>query len=138
MSYYPEPDNHIRDKIKVVPEFPDSATKKEIEHATSPDTSDLAAKKDFVGLKTENDKRNINRLVNVPTSLNDFFKKVDDSDVGKLKIAPVDLKKLSDVVDNEVAINTKFNILRTKVSNLDQKIPNVATLIHINQYKTDD
>ena len=28
--------------------------------------------------------------------------KVDDLDVGKLKPVPVDLKKLSDVVDNEV------------------------------------
>ena len=40
MSYYPEPDSHIRDKVKVV-------SKKELEHDTGIDTSDLAAKKDF-------------------------------------------------------------------------------------------
>ena len=34
-------------------------------------------------------------------------------DVGKLKSIPVELKKLSDVVDNEVVKNTKFNTLKT-------------------------
>ena len=53
-------------------------------------------------------------MVNVPTSLKS---KVDDLDVGKLKTAPVDLKKLSYVVDNEVVRNKKFNTLKTKVNN---------------------
>ena len=39
----------------------------------------------------------INKLINVPTSLNNSKTKVDDLDVGKLKTLPVDLKKLSDV-----------------------------------------
>ena len=54
-------------------------------------------------------------------------------DVGKLKAVPANLRKLSDVVENEVANNTKFNILKTKVSKLD-----VTTLIHINQYNIDE
>ena len=33
----------------------------------------------------------------------------------------MDLKKLSDVLDNEVVKNTKFNTLKTKVNNLDKK-----------------
>ena len=44
MSYYPEPDNHIRDKVKVVIVLSNHATKKELEHAASIDTSDIAAK----------------------------------------------------------------------------------------------
>ena len=47
------------------------------------------------------------------------------------------MKKLSDVVDNEVVKNTKFSRLKTKVNNLEKKIPNATTLIHINQYNTD-
>ena len=43
---------------------------------------------------------------------------------------------LCDVVDKEVVKNTKFNTLKTKVNNLDQKILDAATLIHINQYNT--
>ena len=77
-------------------------------------------------------------MVNVSTSLNNLITKEDDLDFGKLKTAPVDLKKLSDVVDNEVAKNTKFNTLKTKVNNLEKKIPDATTLIrHINQYNTD-
>ena len=45
MSFYPEPDSHIRDKVKVVFNLSNYATKKELEHATGVNTSDLAAKK---------------------------------------------------------------------------------------------
>ena len=75
--------------------------------------------------------------MNVPTSLNNLKTKVDDLDVGNLKTADIDLKKLSDVVDNEVIKNTKFNTLKTKVNSLEKKIPDATTLIHINQYNTD-
>ena len=64
--------------------------------------------------------------------MNNLKTKVDDLDVGKLKTVPVDLKKLSDVVDNEVVKNTKFNTLKTKVNNLENKIPEATILIHIN------
>ena len=60
---------------------------------------------------------------------------LNDLDVGKVKTVPVDLKKLSDVVDNEVVKNTKFSTLKTIVNNLETKIPDAAILIHINQYK---
>ena len=33
MSYYPEPDSHIRDKVKVLSYFSSYATKKELEYA---------------------------------------------------------------------------------------------------------
>ena len=32
MSYYLEPDSHIRDKVKVVLDFSNYVTKKELEH----------------------------------------------------------------------------------------------------------
>ena len=75
-------------------------------------------------------------MVNVPTSLNNLKTKVDDLDVGKLKTVPVDLKKLSDVAANEVVKNTKFNTLKTKVNNSENKIPDATTLIHLNQCNT--
>ena len=58
-------------------------------------------------MKAEVDKLDINKLSNVPNSLNNLETKVDDLDVGKLKTLPVDLEKISDVVDNEVIQNTK-------------------------------
>ena len=55
-------------------------------------------------------------MANVPTSLNNFKIKEDDLDLGKLKAAPVDLKKIRDLVDNQVVKNTKFNAINTKVN----------------------
>ena len=48
------------------------ATKKELEHATGVDTSNIAAKMYFVALKAEVEKLGINKFVNVSTSLNNF------------------------------------------------------------------
>ena len=132
MSHYPEPESHVRDKVNVLLNLSYYATKKELDHAAGIDKSDLIAKKDFIALKDEVDKLDINKLVNVPTSLNTLKTNVDDLYVGKLKAVPVDLEKLSDVVDNEVVKNTKFNTLKTKINNLEKKIPDTTTLIHIN------
>ena len=65
--------------------------------------------------------------------MNNLKTKVDDLDVGKLKNVPVDLKKSSDAVENKVAKNTKFNTIKTKINNLEKKIPDATTLIHIYQ-----
>ena len=61
------------------------------------------------------------KLTRFPTSLNNLKTKIDDLDIGKLKTVPVNLKKVSDVVDNEVVKNAKFNTLNSKVNNLEKK-----------------
>ena len=43
---------------------------KKLYRATGADTSDLAHKKNFIVLKSQVDKLHVNKLVNVPTSLN--------------------------------------------------------------------
>ena len=45
MSYYPEPHTHISDKVKLVLQL---STKKELNNAATADTSNLAAKRDFI------------------------------------------------------------------------------------------
>ena len=80
MSYYPEPGSHIRDKLKVGLDLSNYAIKKKLDYATGVDTSDLATKKDFIALKAEVDKLDLNKLVNVPTSSNNLKPKVDDLD----------------------------------------------------------
>ena len=57
-------------------------------------------------MRDEFEKLNINKLINVLTSLNDLKTKADDLDVGKLKNFPVELKKLSNVVDHKITKNT--------------------------------
>ena len=88
-------------------------------------------------MKAEAEKLDINKINNVPTSLNNLKTKVDYLGVGKLKNVSADLKKLSNVVDNEVVKNTKFNTLKTNVNNLEKKIPDATTLIQINRYNTE-
>ena len=56
----------------------------------------------MIVLKSEFEKLDINKLVNVPTGLNDLKTKIDELDVGRLKTAFIDLKKLSDVMSKEV------------------------------------
>ena len=72
-------------------------------------------------MKVEIHKLYINKLVNVPTSLNNLKAKVDDLDAGKSKNVPVDLGKLSDVVDNEVVKKANIITLKTKVKDLEKK-----------------
>ena len=110
--------------------------KKELNNATDIDTADLAAESDFIALKAEVDKLEINKLVNVPTSLNNLKAKVDDLDISKLNAVPVNLKTLTDAVSKEVVKNTKFSKLYTKINSLENKNPDSATLIHVNQYNT--
>ena len=47
------------------------------------------------------------------------------------------MKKLSDIVDNEVVKNTKFNTLKTKVNSLEKKIPDALNIIYMDQYNRD-
>ena len=82
-------------------------------------------------------KERVNKLTNIPTSVNNLKTKVGDLNIGNLKTVPVHLKKLSDTVDNEVVKNTKFNTLKTQVNNSEKKIPDATNLIQINQYNTD-
>lgn len=71
-------------------------------------------------------------MFNVETTLNNLKTKLDDLDIVKLKIVPMDLKKLSDVVSKEFAKNTKFNKLNTKVNILEDKVSDTTTLIGTN------
>ena len=77
--------------------MPNYATKKELEDAAGVDTSNLSAKRDFIALKAEVVKLDINKLVNFPSVLNNLQTEVDDSDVDNLKTVSIDLKKLSDL-----------------------------------------
>ena len=76
-------------------------TKNELEHATGVDTSNIAAKSDFIVLKVEINKLDTNKLINALTDLNDLRAKIDDLDLGKLKMVPIDLEKVSDLVDTK-------------------------------------
>ena len=60
-------------------------------------------------------------MVNVLISLNNLETEVVDLDVGKLKVVPINLKKWSDVVKNEVVKNTKYNTQTDKRKRIRQE-----------------
>ena len=75
MSYYLKAGSHIKDKVKVVLDLSNYALKT-LNDATGVDTSNLAAQRDSIALKAEVFKLDINKLVKVPTGLNNLKTKV--------------------------------------------------------------
>ena len=82
------------------------------------------------------DKLDLNKLVNVPTSLDNLKTKVDELDVRKLKIIPMNFKKLNNIVTKELVKKTVYNKLNTKINYLENKISDTSTLIKLNQYNS--
>ena len=124
MSFYPEPDIHIKDKFKVVLDLLDYVTKRRIKRCCKLCAYNLAAKRDFIALKAGIDKLDINELVNVSTDLNNVKSKVDELDVGKLKTVPI---VLSDVVSKEVAKKAVYNKLNTEIPDASILIRKINT-----------
>ena len=80
-QYFPKPFNsHFGDSIKVKTDLSNYATKTDIKNISHADTSSFALKTNLVSSQTEVDKLDIEKLVPIP----------------------VDLSKLSDVVNNDV------------------------------------
>ena len=77
---------------------------------------------------------NINKLDNVPSSLNNLKTKVDGLDFDKLKTVIIDFKQLSDVVIEEVSKKKMYKKLNTRVNNLENKVLHATALIHIKQF----
>ena len=124
-SYYSGSDSHIiRDKVKVLLELSNYATEVKLKDATGVD---------IIAINTEVHKLDTNKLVNV-RSINNVKTKRDDLVIKKLKSVYVDLKKLSHVIDKEVAETTRHNKLYWKVDDLENKIPD--TTYEFNPNKT--
>ena len=80
---FPKPFRSFEGNINVKVDLSNDATKIDLKNVTHVDTSSFALITNLAGLKTEVDKLDINKLVSVP----------------------VDLRKLSDVVKNNVVKN---------------------------------
>ena len=83
-QYFPKPYEPFGGDINVKVDLSNYATKTDIKNITHIDTSSFALKTNLACLKTE----------------------VDKLDTDKLKIVPVDLSKLTNVVKNEVVKKT--------------------------------
>ena len=83
MSYYQELQIHIREKVKVLLDMSNYATKN-LNDGTSVGISNLVAKRHFNALKAEFENLSMNILVNIPTEWNNFKEKVNCLDADKL------------------------------------------------------
>ena len=79
-QFFPKPYEPFRGDINVKAELSNHATKADVKNISHADTSSFVLKTNLASLKTEVDKLDINKLVPFP----------------------VDLSKLSDVVENDV------------------------------------
>ena len=79
-QYIPKPYEPFGEDISVIVDLPNYATKTYLKNATGIDTSKLAAKSDFVSLKAEVNKLDIDKLVPAPFYLSKL------SDVAKYDV----------------------------------------------------
>ena len=96
-QHFPKPYEPFGGDINIKVDLSNYATKTDLKNVLHVDVSIFALKSNFASLKTEEDK----------------------IDADKLKIVPVDLAKLSNVVKNDVVKKTEYNKLVTKVENID-------------------
>ena len=94
---FPKPYEPFGGDINVKVDLSNYATKTDLKNESHVDVSSFALKSNYISLKTEVDKLDIDKLVPVP----------------------VDLSKLSDVVKNDVVKKTEYNKSVTKVDNID-------------------
>ena len=97
MSQYYPPYKSSSNNIKVELDLANYATKTELKNITHVDVSSFASKNNLAALKTE----------------------VDQIDAYKLNTTPVDLAKLTNAVENDVAKKTDYN---TKVTSIEAQI----------------
>ena len=123
-KYFPKPYSH-KENIKVEIDLSNYAIKEDIKNITYVDTSSFALKTNLSSLKTEVDKLNIDKLVPVPTDLRKLSNVVKNDVVKK---AAYD--KLVAKVDN---VDTSDFVLKTKYSNdkaeIENKIPDTSVLV---------
>ena len=96
-QYFPKPFKHFGLNINIKVDLFNYATKTGLKNVIHVDTSSFARKANLASLKTEVDKLDNEELVPVP----------------------VNLRKLSDVVKNDVVEKTVYDKLVEKVNNID-------------------
>ena len=101
-QYFLKPYEPFGGVINVKVDLCNYATKTDVKNITHVDTSGFALKTNLTNLKTELD---VDKLKSLPNN----FNKIGKLDIDKLLPVPVDLRKLNNVVKNDVV--KKMNIM---------------------------
>ena len=105
MSYFPVACTRSKNKIKVELDLSHYTTKSDLKKATDIDTSNFAKKADLFDLRSK--------------LINKIFKKLAELDGDRLKPVSVALRRLSDIVDNDVVKKFVYDELVKKVDAID-------------------
>ena len=108
-QYCPKLYEQFDGNINVKVDLTNYATKTDIKKISHVDTSNFALKSNLAGLKTEDDKLDIDKLKSLRNNLSNLKDKVDKLDIDKLIPVPDNLSKLSNVVKNEIVKKTEYN-----------------------------
>ena len=123
-QYFPKPFRSFGGNINVKVDLSNYATKTDLKNVTHVDTSSFALKSNLVGLKTEVDKLDIDKLLPVPVNLCKL------SDVAKNDVVKKAVYQLAAKVNN---IGTNDFVLKTKYqaekAELEKKIPNMTDFV---------
>ena len=109
-QYFPEPFRSFGGNINVKVDLSNYTTTTDLKNVTHVDNSSFVLKTNLDSLKTE----------------------VDKFDIDKLAPVPVDLRKLSDVVKNDVVKKAVYDKLAAKVNNIDTR-----AFVSKTKYQTD-
>ena len=128
-QYFPKPYEPFGGYINVKVDISNYATKADIKNISHVHTSSFALKTNLAGLKTELDKLDIDKLVQVPVDLS----KLSDvkNDVAKITVYDKLLAKVNSIDTSGFVLKTKHD---TDKSELENGIPDTSGLVKKTDY----
>ena len=124
-QYFPKPYEPFGGDINVKVDLSNYATKADIKNISDVDTSSFARKSNLASLKTEIDKLDIEKLVDVSADLSKLSNVVKN-DVVKKAVYDKLVEKVSNTGTSGFVLKTKYD---TDKAELENKIPDTSGLV---------
>ena len=124
-KFYPEPYEPFGGDINVTVDLSNYATKTDLKNVTHVDTSSFALKTNLATLKTEVDKLDIDKSVPLPTDLRKLSNVVKNN-VVKKDVYNKLISKVNKIDTNDFVLKTKYQTDKTELEN---KISNVTDFV---------
>ena len=131
-QYFPKPYEPFGGDINVKVDLSNYAIKAHVKSITHVDTSSFVLKTNLANLKTEVDKLDIDKLATVPVDLSKLSNVVKN-DVVKKTVYDKLVAKVNNIDTSDFVLKTNFN---TKLTGLENKIPNTSGLVKKTDYNT--
>ena len=138
-QYFPKPYRSFKGNVKVELDLSSYAAKAELKNATGVHASELAAKSGLASSKIDKiDKIDIDWLKTVPVDLSKLSNVVNDGIVKKKNVYNKLIDKVNNVDTSGFILKTKYDThkldLQKKISDADKKIPDTNGLVKKTYY----